>query len=432
MKRFITVLFILAAAVVPLAAQTPVWSLEQCLKYASEHNSDVLLGKIGEEKSRQKLVQSELELLPTLSLNANQYYNWGRSVDMQELVIVRNRLTRQTSASVGASFAIFEGFARINTIAMNKALVKAAAEACRQTEFEVKADIAAAYLGNVLARITRERLSESYDNVRLQRERIESTVALGAVSKGDLLELEAKGADILSQIATAIGQENENMQQLKALMGCDRMFFTDTSAAAGGSAAPLCPQIDPTLPPPMVEAAVSEKEAASFALKAAKGALFPTLSLSAGYGTYYSDASEADFKDQLSGNGNPSVALNLSIPLFDGGKRLSAVARARSELRESEIKLRQARQKAAGYAEGLICQEDLLCRQCEIGREKCRLCRERLLQETARYQEGAITTSQWIDACESLSQSECELAQCICKYLFHLKIMEYYEDECRR
>ena len=318
MKRFITVLFILAAAVVPLAAQTPVWSLEQCLKYASEHNSDVLLGKIGEEKSRQKLVQSELELLPTLSLNANQYYNWGRSVDMQELVIVRNRLTRQTSASVGASFALFEGFARINT------------------EFEVKADIVAAYLGNVLARITRERLSESYDNVRLQRERIESAVALGGVSKGDLLELEAKGADILSQIATAIGQENENMQQLKALMGCDRMFFTDTSAAAGDSAVPLCPQIDPTLPPPMVEAAISEKEAASFALKAAKGALLPTLSLSAGYGTYYSDASEADFKDQLSGNGNPSVALNLSIPLFDGGKRLSAVARASSERDKAE------------------------------------------------------------------------------------------------
>ncbi len=432
MKRLIAVFSMLAAALVPLTAQIPVWSLEQCIKYALENNCDVLLGRIGQQKCRQRLIQSKLELLPTLHFNANQYYNWGRSVDMQELVIVRNRLTRQTSASVGASVSVFEGFARINTIAMNRALDKAAAEAGRQTEFEVKADIAASYLGNVLARITRERLRESYDNVQLQRERIESAVALGAVSKSDLLELEAKGADILSQMAAALGQENENMQRLKALLGCNGVFLTDTSSAACGGTGPLCPQIDPALTPPMVKAALSEAEAASFALKAAKGALLPTLSLSAGYGTYYSDASEAGFREQMNGNRNPSVALSLSVPLFDAGKRLTAVARSKCELQESEIKLRQAREKAARYAEDLLEQGNLLCSQCSICREKCRMCRERLSQETARYEEGAITTSQWIDAREALSQSECELAQFVCKYLFHLKIMEYYEDECRR
>ena len=120
-----------------MSAQTSVWSLDRCVVYALQHNCDVLLQKADEAGRRQALSLSKLELLPTLYLNANQYYNWGRSVDMQELVIVRNRLTRQTSASAGASIALFDGFARINTISMNRCLADAAGSALRQAEFEV-------------------------------------------------------------------------------------------------------------------------------------------------------------------------------------------------------------------------------------------------------------------------------------------------------
>lgn len=423
---------LLVAATLRMGAQTAVWSLDQCVVYALQHNCEVLLQKAGEERSRQTLSLSKLELLPTLYLNANQYYNWGRSVDMQELVIVRNRLTRQTSTSAGASIALFDGFARINTISMNKCLTDAAGNAVRQAEFEAKADIARAYLANVLAKLTGKRLAESYGNICQQMERLEREVVVGTRGRSDFLEMEAKAADIRSQMASAGSEERSRMQQLKTIMGCTDPFDTDAGYDMFYEAAPPAACSDGRMAAPAVEAARSQVEAAKYALRIARGALLPTLSLSAGYGTYYSDASQASFGDQFDGNRNPSVSLNLSIPVFDAGKSLAAVSRARNDLRESEIKLQQARQQDAMYQQDLLEQCTLLKQQCDICGEKCSLCRERMNQATAEYEAGAITTSQWIDACENLSQSECELVQYMCKYLFQVKIMEYYRDGCSR
>ena len=127
MKRLIASLVFLAATLAS-DGQTAVKSLDSCVKYALSHNCDILLGKSAEAQSREDLRQSKLDLLPSLNLYVNQYYNWGRSVDMQELVIVRNRLTRQTSGSVGASLPLFDGLQRINTIAMNRHRAAAAAK----------------------------------------------------------------------------------------------------------------------------------------------------------------------------------------------------------------------------------------------------------------------------------------------------------------
>ena len=419
---------LLVAASLRMSAQTSVWSLDRCVVYALQHNCDVLLQKADEAGRRQALSLSKLELLPTLYLNANQYYNWGRSVDMQELVIVRNRLTRQTSASAGASIALFDGFARINTISMNRCLADAAGSALRQAEFEVKADIARAYLANILAKLTGKRLAESYENICLLMERLEREVAVGTRGRSDMLEMEAKAADIRSQIAAAESEGRGQMQQLMAIMGCTEAFDTEAGYDMFYEAVPPAAWPDGSKAAPAVEVARSQVEAAKYALKVARGALLPSLTISAGYGTYYSDASPASFRDQFDGNRNPSVSLNLSLPVFDAGKTLTAVSRARNDLRESEIKLQQARQQDAMYQRDLLEQCTLLKQQCDICGEKCSLCRERMNQVTAEYEAGAITTSQWIDACEALSQSECELVQYMCKYLFQLKIMEYYRD----
>ena len=153
MKRLIASLVFLAATLAS-DGQTAVKSLDSCVEYALSHNCDILLGKSAEAQSREDLRQSKLDLLPSLNLYVNQYYNWGRSVDMQELVIVRNRLTRQTSGSVGASLPLFDGLQRINTIAMNRHRAAATAQNVMQKTMDVKTDIAGAYLAEILARLT--------------------------------------------------------------------------------------------------------------------------------------------------------------------------------------------------------------------------------------------------------------------------------------
>ncbi len=424
-------MFVCVTALMRAWGQTPAWSLDSCVEYALQHNCAILLQDVEVHKSRANLAQSKLALLPSLNLYLNQYYNWGRSVDMQELVIVRNRLTRQTSGSVGASFLIFDGFAGINVIEMRRHLVRAAEGNLRQTALEVKADIARAYLANVLAKLSRRQLEQSLDNIQEQTSRTAAQSRLGAVGKGDVLELEAKAADIRARIVSARSEEPAQMEQLRTLLGGDVSFETDTCICAECNPCIYSERDFQDLTPPGVLAAQSELTAAQSAVRAARGALLPTLTVNAAYGTYYSDAGGDSFKDQIDGNRNPSVSLGMALPLFNGGKTATAINLAKDDLAAAEIRLKQARQEASAYQSQLIGQCETLRSQTEAALSRVNLLEERMQIASEEYSLGAITTSDWIDAAEELLQGSCEHAQTLCKYLFQLKIIEFYIDECR-
>lgn len=435
MKKTIAILMAAALAWTSVSGQGKVWTLDSCFAWADTHNTSILMAATDIRKSRLQLLQSKAELLPTLQLYVNQYYNWGRSVDMQELVIVKNRLTRQTSASVGASFSIFDGFARLNTIAANRAMAASAASSAAQTALEVKADIARAYLGNILARLTVERLVQSHDAICRQLSQARALAECGQRNSSDILALEAKAADILSQIAETESEGEAQMLQLHALTGCAGPFETDIAMATGSWPDTYCdlmqfPDDETGYQPvtPAVEAARQSAESARYALKAARGALFPTLSLSAGYGTYYSDAGGATFKEQIDGNRNPSISLSLAVPVFDCARGITAVARAREDLAAQQLKLRQAEEQARQQWQQMHLQYHTLARQEKSLQVKAAFCEEKLRRAGQEYELGTISAQQWVEACEDYSQSGCELLQCRCKYIFQRIIMKLYYD----
>ena len=378
------------------------------------------------------MMQSEMRLLPTLHLYVNQYYNWGRSVDMQELVIVRNRLTRQTSASVGASFSIFDGFATLSTIAANRALVLATADQAAQTALEVKADISRAYLGNILARLTAERLAESYGTVMQQIDIVSALVMRGQRTAADLLELEAKAADISARIAEAESEEAVQMEQLHRLTGREEPFSTDLDMLESLPDMENFPEVDYLPHIPAVAAAERSVKAAEHSLRAAKGALMPTLSLSASYGTYYSDASAAAFRDQVGNNRNPSVSLSLVVPILDCGKAAGDLARARSDLEMQRLRLQQTAEESAYNLLQLRQQFNLLANQLSSLLARREYCAEKLRLASREYELGTISTTQWLEAGEDYAQSACDHLQCRCRYLFQKIILNLYYNGCQK
>lgn len=351
---------------------------------------------------------------------------------MQELVIVRNRLTRQTSASVGASFSIFDGFATLSTIAANRALAAAAANEAAQTALEVEADISRAYLANILARLTSERLAESYETVIQQIDKVSALVSRGQRTTADLLELKAKAADISARIAQAESEEALQMEQLHKLTGREEPFSTDTEALESLPDEESFPEAGYLPHIPAIVAAEHSVKAAEHSLRAARGALLPTLSLSASYGTYYSDASAAGFRDQLGNNRNPSVSLSMVVPILDCGKAAGNLARARSDLEMQRLRLQQTTEESA-YNLLQLRQQCILLRkeQASLGARR-EYCSEKLRLADREYELGTISTTQWLEAGEDYAQSACDHIQCKCKYLFQTIILNLYYNGCQR
>lgn len=425
MKRIVTLL-LASLACIGAPGQDTVWSLDSCLAQVMANNISLQAAQAAGRKARAQMYQSLSELLPALDLHVNQYYNWGRSVDMQELVIVKNRLTRQTSASVGASFTIFDGVARLNTYAASRAAARAAENDILQAELEAKCDITKAYLGNVLARLTTVSLQQSLECVRLQLEKIRTEVDCGRRSTEDILEMEARAADLQSQIAQSEAEEALRMQELRRLTGCPAPFETDLAVAE------MCesctpPETGPVVTPGVLSAR-ENAEAARYALKAARGAVFPTIGVSAAYGTYYSDAAGAPFKEQVDGNRNPSVSLSMVVPLFDGGRRAAEVAAAKADLDASRARVRQAEEDALSEWGQMRLQCISLAQQIAAGRAREEFCAKKLASSGRQYELGAISASDWLQAADDLTRSRSELLKCRCKYLFQVKLMELYKE----
>ena len=81
MKRiFIITIALLLASWGPLDAQKE-WSLEDCIRYAIDHNIQIKQQTIQTKVQKNTLEQSKLSLLPTVAGQASHDYSFGRALD---------------------------------------------------------------------------------------------------------------------------------------------------------------------------------------------------------------------------------------------------------------------------------------------------------------------------------------------------------------
>ncbi|MDZ4058811.1 MAG: TolC family protein, partial [Bacteroidales bacterium] len=85
------------------------WSLEDCIRYAWENNLRIKQQELAIEQSENNLAQAKLNFIPTLNASVSHSMNWGRSVNVQDLQIIENKLSQSTSASARAAIGLFEG-----------------------------------------------------------------------------------------------------------------------------------------------------------------------------------------------------------------------------------------------------------------------------------------------------------------------------------
>ena len=160
--------------------------------------------------------------------------------------------------------------------------------------------------------------------------------------------------------------------------------------------------------------------------RAAKGLFLPSLSASAGYGTFYSSTNEEPFRTQLDENRNPSVALRLTIPIFDSWQ-------AAAQLKKSRLALDMARLTAEKIQTQVLEEirsagiEAENCLQQYLSSEETLHAMQRLLEITeAKYNLGAATALDYIVARNKRLKAATDFLQAKWQYLFQLRLLERY------
>ena len=431
MKRLITLLILTEMATALCAQET--WPLERCIDYGLQHNLDIRRQDNQIAAREAELLRRKLDHLPTLGVSIGQDYNWGRSVDMQELVIIRNKLTRATGASLSASVTLFEGLTKhYERLAARKEAEAARFEAESLKE-QLTLDITQSYLQLMLAKQIQAITRENYATIVQQRERTARLVDAGSQPKSALGEMEVQVASEKAGMVEADCRVRTAALALARLMNLPPDSTVVTGEVFGSdSIAPRIPvftesQLNDALRnDARARNARSASEVQRHLQSAVRGTFFPRLTLTAGYGTYYSSAADEPFSTQIDENRNPSLSFQLSIPIFTAGQLLVREKQQRLALETARLEEERVRTEITGEIHSALIEAENSLQQYRSAEETLHAVRDLLAITEARYNLGAATALDYIVARNNHFKAVSDFLQAKWQYLFQLKLLERY------
>ncbi len=259
-----------------------------------------------------------------------------------------NNTARITTGSFGVAIqqSLFDGFQTLNNVRAAESQVRAANESLRNTEQNILFNAAAAYVDVLrdrqIAVLHGRNLEFLGEQVRAASSRFE----VGEGTRTDVAQAQAQQAAAVAQLSAARAQVLASEAAYLQLVG-DRPGRLEPAAPV----AKLLPAgIDAALgvalaEHPAIKATLHLVDAASFQVKSAEGSLLPQVSAQAGVTHSYRDTVSG-----LPGVGasdgrsdSASIGLNLTIPIYQGGRASAQVRQSKESLGQARIEVDVAR-----------------------------------------------------------------------------------------
>lgn len=410
------------------------WTLERCINHARENNLQIKKQAIAVGQAGNNLTASKLEYLPTLNASMNHNMSWGRSVNLNDLEIIENKLSQSTSLNISGSVPLFEGLRKQNNIKSSRIQLELAGTNIEKLKDEISISIAQAFLQVLLCKEIERCTMESYSSMEAQLRRTQELVDAGSQAFSTLLEIQAQLANEKVQAVTASNNLRANMLALTQLLDVADSGNFDIEAPEIESMIPELAAYNPeeiyatALGLPSIRSAELSLEYSILQYKIQKGAALPVISFNAGYGTYYSDSQTTPFFTQFDNNRNPSMGFGLSIPIFNNWKSNTAIRNARLNVKNSEIDLQiqqqNLRKEIQQACDGALASHEKMI----AAKENLKSAKEAFSYTKEKFDLGMLNGTDYTVAKTNLFKAESEYLQNKYQYIFQIKILDYYRN----
>ncbi len=325
------------------------WSLDDCIRYAIEHNLGIKDFEYTQEGNKETYRQSIRNLLPNLTGYSDYNIRYGRSVDPNNNSFVNTDFF-SNNYSLAAEIDLFQGFQKINSIRSSKFLRQASEEETLHQKYLLGFRVMSAFYDvqfmKGLFAISKEQEEVSQKNYEL----VKRQVSLGQKAKADLYETES--ALLADQLLVTQSKNNLESAKLALMQEMNltrsgtisiQSVLMDTNQNSNqqiqdqDSIFRIAKDVVP-----MVKAQELRAKAASKQVHVARGNLYPSLSLFAGYQTGYYETNQDEntntvipFRTQIKDNASQYVGVSLSIPISNRWSN-------RSQIKQQKIALMRA------------------------------------------------------------------------------------------
>jgi len=346
MRHFLTLITLLGFALQASAQQTKVWSLQECIDYAHEHNLEIQMRQVYIDRQETALNTAQNKRLPNLTAGASHSYSFGRSASgFDNTYQDRNSMSTQWSANT--SVPLFTGFMITNEIAANKLDLLSVTAELEKVKQDMEISITSMYLQILYYR---EILGIAKLQTELSREQLDRT--------RKLLESERASEALIYEVEALIA--NDELSVVQAASDLKMAILTLTQALElpspeGFDVVEPDDAVDFFLarqPDAIYESALTSRasiRAEELRLLSnekyilmAKSALYPSLSFGAGYSNNYytiNGFENPSLSNQLKNNRNEYFGLNLQIPIFNRYSTRNSIKTAQLNLQLQELQL---------------------------------------------------------------------------------------------
>lgn len=326
-------------------------TLEDAIKTTLNRNLQIKQAEFGFQLSEQDLYESKSALYPSLNANLSNTYNFGLAFDQTYGELVRgNKWINSAGGQISSSVAVFQGFQKINQIRANKIQLTV-----DQSEIEkVKNDLTLSVITNYLEAITNGELyAASQQQVKLSSEqlRLDSIqFEVGNKTLADIAQAENQVATDELNVMTSQNAYELALLALKQLMEMspDTVITLENpnvddflSDGVPSKYQDIYQQALKTQPD--IAIARKRSDLAAQQIKIAQGGYYPTVTVSANYGTNYSSLGTdiltrepLPFGNQLDQNKSFNGGVTLNVPIFNNNRTKVAVSKAKINLLQAE------------------------------------------------------------------------------------------------
>lgn len=319
------------------------WTLKECVDYAMQNNITLKKARLSAESAQEDVKGAQGALWPTLSASTNQSVGYRPWQDNGTTTVTNGQVNTKINKSyyngsygLNASWTLWNGNKKTNTVRLNKLSAEQAALETEVTANSIQEQIAQLYV-QILYLTDAMKVSEkSLETSRKNEERGKEMLEVGKMSKADLAQLSAQRASDEYTIIETRANIAKYKLQLKQLLELDGTTPFDVSVpeTTDEQALATIPALqdvyqEATIKRPEIQSKMLAVKSSELNVKIAKAGYYPTLNLTGGIGTSTNSLSNKEWGDQLKTNVDASAGLQVSIPIFDGRQTRTSVGKAR-------------------------------------------------------------------------------------------------------
>lgn len=442
MKKIIITILILLGHYITIGQDSSSikrWSLQDCISYALEHNISLQMKELDKEKALKILLSSKLDFIPSLNISMENNMNWGRSVDLQTLEIVKNNLTLNSGIGIGASIYLLDGFSKIYDYKINHLGVDVERLAKEVLEEEITLSVMKSYLQILLYGEIIRSLQENLIQLEISKKIIGELIKNNRLSSSALTEIQAEETSLLKEVAASRNMYNKELIALRHLINIEETKFQIDEQINFSESEIIslddCQQMSSLAKShPKIISLEKMIMIQQYNIKKAIGMITPKIGLSASYATFFSSTATDIYGNippyliQLKENINPSIGISLTIPIFNNGKYSRELKIKKIDKRKQELQLIQEQKLIEQQLENLLLDTKKYNSEMKNAKVHLSYMEEILEIATLKLETGRTDTNHYTEILRRKIQSQSEYLRSKYQYLFHVEIVRFYQN----